>query len=67
MVTSNALVSFMIGLDERLQLSMTSTSIGVLFSITTNLYYHTNFLSMKHVDVPKSRGSGLPLSQPYYI
>jgi hypothetical protein len=33
---------------------MTLTSIGVFFSIKTNLYYRTNFLSMKHIDTPKS-------------
>jgi hypothetical protein len=33
---------------------MTLTDIGVLFSIKVHLYCGTNFLSIKHVDVPKS-------------
>jgi len=54
MVTSNGLVSCVISLDERFQPSMTSIDISVFFSTRTNLYYHTNSLSIKHVDVLKS-------------
>jgi len=57
MVTSNALVSCVIGLDEKLQLSMTSTSNNVFFSTRANLYYHTSSLSMKHVDVLESKSA----------
>jgi hypothetical protein len=55
MVISNALVLCVIDLDEKLQPSMTSTDISVLFSIRANLYYCTNSLSMKHINAPKSR------------
>jgi hypothetical protein len=55
MVTSNGLVSFVISLDERLQPSMTSIDINVFFSTRTDLYCQTNSLSIKHVDVLKSR------------
>jgi hypothetical protein len=54
MVTFNGLVSCVISLDERLQPSMTSIDINVFFSTRTNLYYHINSLSIKHVDVLKS-------------
>jgi len=57
MVTSNALVSCVIGLDEKLQSSITSTSINVFFSTKVNLYYHSSSLSMKHVDVLESRSA----------
>jgi hypothetical protein len=36
---------------------MTSTHIGVFFSIKTNLYYRTSSLSIKHVDVLESINS----------
>jgi hypothetical protein len=49
------LVSCVIGLDEKLQPSMTSTDISMFFSIWANLYCRTDYLSMKHIDVPKSR------------
>jgi hypothetical protein len=52
MVTSNGLISWVIGRDERLQSSMTSNGNNVCFSTKINLYCHTNFLSIKHVDVP---------------
>jgi hypothetical protein len=55
MVTSNGLVPWVIGLDEKLQPSMTSTNINVFFSIRTNLYCHTSSLSIKHVGAPESR------------
>jgi hypothetical protein len=54
-VTSNGLVSCVTNLDERFKPSMTSISTSVLFSTRTNLYCHTNFLSIKHDDVLKSR------------
>jgi hypothetical protein len=47
-----------INLDEIFRPSMTSTDINVLFSITTNLYFHISSLSMKHVDELKSRNVG---------
>jgi hypothetical protein len=53
MVTSNALVSCVIGFDERLQPSMTLTGTNVFFATKANLYCHTNSLSMKHANVPK--------------
>jgi hypothetical protein len=55
MVTSNGLVSWVTGHDEMLQPSMNSIGINVLFSTKANLYCCTNFSSIKHVDVPKSR------------
>jgi hypothetical protein len=55
MVTSNGLVSWVIGHNKKLQPSMTSTRIGVLFSTIVNLYCCTSSLSIKHVYVPKSR------------
>jgi len=54
MVRSNALVTWVIGLDEKLQPLMTSIDINVFFSIRSNLYCYTNSLSMKQVDVPES-------------
>ncbi len=66
-VTSNGLVSCVIGLDERFQPSMTSTNIGVFFPIRANLYCGTNSLSIKHVDVPKSKSVWTSISQAYYI
>ncbi len=55
MVTSNGLVLWMINPNERLWPSMISTDTGVFFSIKTNLYCHTNSLSIKHVDALKSK------------
>ncbi len=55
MVTSNGLISCVIGLDERFRPSMTSTNIGVFSSTRANLYCHTSFLSIKHVNAPKSK------------
>jgi len=55
MVTSNSLVSCVTSPNERLSPSMTSTAIGVYFSTIANLYCHISFLSIKHVDAPKSR------------
>ncbi len=52
MVTSNALVSCVIGFNERIQLSMTLTNTNVSFSTKANLYCHINSLSMKHVNAP---------------
>jgi hypothetical protein len=46
------LVSWVIGLDEKLRPSMTSTNINVFFPIRTNLYCHTSSLSINRVDVP---------------
>jgi hypothetical protein len=54
MATSNALVSCVIDLDEKFQLSMTSISTHVFFFSKANLYRCTNFCSMKYVDAPKS-------------
>ncbi len=56
-VTSNGSVSCLIGHDERFQPLMISTSIGVFFSTKANLYCHTNYFSIRHVDVPQSRCS----------
>jgi hypothetical protein len=55
MVTCNGLVSCVIGPNERLRPSMTSTGIGVFFKTRANLYCHTSSLSIKHVDAPKLR------------
>jgi len=55
MVTSK--VSCVISLDENPRPSMTSIGISVFFFTRANLYYCTNFLSMKHVDTPKSRSA----------
>jgi hypothetical protein len=49
------LVLWMINPNERLWPSMISTDTGVFFSIKTNLYCHTNSLSIKHVDALKSK------------
>jgi hypothetical protein len=54
MVTSNALVSHVIGLIKKLP-SMTSTSTNVFFSAKVYLYFRTSFLSIKHADAPKSK------------
>jgi hypothetical protein len=55
MVTSNGLVTCVIGLDEKLWPSMTSTNTNVFFTTKTNLYCHINSLSIRHVDAPKSK------------
>jgi hypothetical protein len=54
MVTYNGLVSWVIVPNQTLQPSMTSTCIGVFFSIIANLYCRTNSLSIKHVDALES-------------
>jgi hypothetical protein len=53
-VTSNALVSCVIGLDEKFQLLMTSISIGLSFSTKANLCCWTNYLLMKNAYALKS-------------
>jgi hypothetical protein len=63
MVTFNGLFSWVIGFNEKLQPSMTSIDISVFFSTKTNLYYHINSLSIKHVDAPKSKVIELPSSK----
>jgi hypothetical protein len=55
MVTFYGLVSWVIGLNEKLRPLMTSNNIGVFFSTKTNLYCYTNSFSIKHVDALKSR------------
>jgi hypothetical protein len=55
MVTFNGLVSCVTSLDERFRPSTTSIDTSVLFSTRTNLYCHTNSLSIKHANVLKSR------------
>ncbi len=55
MVTSNGLVSCVTSPNEKLQPSMNSTSIDVLFFAKANLYYHISSSSIKHLDVPESR------------
>jgi hypothetical protein len=52
------LVSWVNGPNEKFWPSMTSTSIGVFFSIQANLYCHINSLFIKHVDVLESRMFG---------
>ncbi len=54
MVTSNGLVLWVIGLNERFWPPMTPTGINVLFFNRANLYCCTNSLSIKHVGAPKS-------------
>jgi hypothetical protein len=41
--------------NEKFRLSMISIGINVFFFTKANLYCYTNFLSMKHVDAPKSK------------
>jgi len=50
----NVLVSCVIGFDERLQPSMTLINTNVFFATKANLCCHTNSLSMKHANAPKS-------------
>jgi hypothetical protein len=57
MVTSNGLVSCVIGRHERFQPLMTPTSTSVLFSTITNLYHCISSLSIKHVDASKCRNA----------
>jgi hypothetical protein len=52
-VTFNGLVSWVIGLHERFQPSMTSISTSVSFSTKANLHCCTKFLSIKHVGFAK--------------
>jgi hypothetical protein len=54
-LTSNDLVSCVISLDERFRPLMTSIGSSVFISTRANLYCHINFLSIKHVDVLKSK------------
>jgi hypothetical protein len=54
MVISNSLVSCIIGFEKRFRPSITSTTIDVVFFTKGNLSCHTNSLSMKHVNAPKS-------------
>jgi hypothetical protein len=61
------LVSCVIGLDERLWPSMTSTGIGVFFFTRANLYCYISSLSIRHADVLESRTFGPPSSQVYYF
>jgi hypothetical protein len=51
-VTINALVSCVIGHEERFQPSITSTTTGVVFSNNVKLCCRTNSLLMKHANVP---------------
>jgi hypothetical protein len=55
MATSNALVSCVTSPNEKLQLLMMSTYTSVFFFTKANLYYCTNFLSMKHANVLESK------------
>ncbi len=55
MITSNGLISCMIGPDEKFQPLMTLIGIDVLFSVRANLYHCTSSLSIKHVDPSKSK------------
>jgi len=55
MVTFNGLVSCVTGLNERLRPSMISTSTSVLFFTRAKLFFHINSLSIKLVDVLKSK------------
>jgi len=54
-VIVNALVSCIIGLEERFQPLITLTTINIVFSTNAKLCCHTNSLSMKHVDAFKSK------------
>ncbi len=56
-ITINTLISCIIGLEEKLQSSITSTAIGVAFSTNAKLCCCTNSLSMKHVDGPELRNA----------
>jgi len=55
MITSNGLVSCVIGRDEKFQPLMTPINIDVLFFVRTNLYHRTSSLSIKHVDPSESK------------
>jgi len=57
MVISNALVPCVIGHEEILQMSVTSTPIDVIFFTKANLCYCTNSLSIKHANAPKSNNA----------
>jgi hypothetical protein len=46
----NALVSCVIGLEDRFQPSIILIATGVIFSTNAKLYCHTNPLSMKHAN-----------------
>jgi hypothetical protein len=54
MVIFNTLVSCIIGLEKRFWPSITSIAIGVIFFTKGSFSCHTNSLSMKHVNAPKS-------------
>jgi hypothetical protein len=56
-VIVNTLVSCVTGPKERFRPLITSTTIGVTFSTNTKLCCHTNSLSMKRVDAPKSKSA----------
>ncbi len=51
----NALISCATGLEERFRPLITLIITNVTFSINAKLCCHTNSLSMKHVNAPKSR------------
>ncbi len=53
-VISNALVSYVIGLEEKFQLLMSSIGIGLSFSTKANLCCWTNYLLMKNAYALKS-------------
>ncbi len=53
-VISNALVSYVMGLEEKFQLLMTSIGIGLSFSTKANLCCWTNYLLMKNAYALKS-------------
>jgi hypothetical protein len=48
MATFNALISCVIGFDEKFRQLMISIRTSVFFFTKANLYYYTNFLLMKH-------------------
>jgi hypothetical protein len=56
-VTVNALVSCIIGLEESFQPSITSTATGVAFSTNAKLCCRTNSLLMKHANALESKSA----------
>jgi hypothetical protein len=52
-ITVNALVSCVTGLEERFWPLIILTAIGVIFSTNAKLCCCTNTLSMKHANAPK--------------
>ncbi len=68
-IISKALVSCVIGLEERLRPSMTPIAIGVLFFMTIILCHCTNSFFMKHIDALESSNASISIAMDssYFI